>query len=569
MAGVAASSPKKQFLLSSGVPAVSGTLDVYLAGTTTRSNTWQDSSLTTLNTNPIVLDSRGECLLWLDGDLSYRFVLKNAAGVQQWDVDNIQGPTGAAALVNFLQSGTGATTRTVQSKLRDVVSIADFGAATTKTAAQNKTAIQAALDSGAKAVFIPSGTFECASGLTMPNVFGFVLYGEGPSSVLQMDATASALIKWSTAAIVYNEQTIRGIGITGTNGAGHCIDTSGAGGLTIENVYITDVPVAKTGIYINGAAATQVHDIRINGLQIYSNTAGHSGVRFGPLAADSTVSDFIMNGNFLVDYCLYFDSGVIAVEVYNSHPYNAKINVMKVAGDTRACGFHGVVFDNAVQDVVNAVTLTNSMFTNCYFQAIPSGYIGVNLSSTSQGISFFACRWQCTAGALSAVKGDATSNTIQAHGGTITVSTDYTTPFDFAGDNCWARGIGGVAPLGLQFNLQGATSSAQAQNTTQYLGANGGQSTANATNFLAPHDCTIKTIYIAVTDTPAAGQNYVFQLNVNGSDVGSTLTVSNGQFGGTLTTNYDVSEFDALTVKSVFSATSGASFVRYMLRCTA
>lgn len=101
MAGVALVNPKKQFLSSAGVPLVSGTVDVYLAGSSTRSNTWTDRAQTSLNTNPITLDSRGECVLWVDDSLSYKLVLKNAAGVEQYTIDNVQGSADATIMASF------------------------------------------------------------------------------------------------------------------------------------------------------------------------------------------------------------------------------------------------------------------------------------------------------------------------------------------------------------------------------------------------------------------------------------------------------------------------------------
>lgn len=89
---------------------VGGTLETYIAGSTTPATTWQDSALTIANTNPISLDARGECVIWLDPAVTYKFVLKNApsnGGVIQWTQDNISNP---AALVKAdLAASSGAS----------------------------------------------------------------------------------------------------------------------------------------------------------------------------------------------------------------------------------------------------------------------------------------------------------------------------------------------------------------------------------------------------------------------------------------------------------------------------
>lgn len=82
-------SPKQQFFNASGQPLVGGKVYTYAAGTSTPLATYQDSSGTVSNTNPIILDSRGECNLWLLPTTAYKFVLKDSADVLIWTVDNI------------------------------------------------------------------------------------------------------------------------------------------------------------------------------------------------------------------------------------------------------------------------------------------------------------------------------------------------------------------------------------------------------------------------------------------------------------------------------------------------
>ena len=78
------------FITGTNRPLAGGLLYSYMAGTTTPQNSYSDDS-GTLNTNPIVLDADGQCNLYLADDLSYRFILKDAAGVTQFDKDNITG----------------------------------------------------------------------------------------------------------------------------------------------------------------------------------------------------------------------------------------------------------------------------------------------------------------------------------------------------------------------------------------------------------------------------------------------------------------------------------------------
>lgn len=84
--------PKLQFFDLNGAPLLGGLLYTYAAGTTTPLTSYTDSTGLIANTNPIVLDSRGEANVWL-GAAIYKFALYTSAGVLIWTVDNINGST--------------------------------------------------------------------------------------------------------------------------------------------------------------------------------------------------------------------------------------------------------------------------------------------------------------------------------------------------------------------------------------------------------------------------------------------------------------------------------------------
>src|SRR3954469_20106292 len=86
--------PIQKFFDNNGQPLVGGLLFTYTAGTSTKVVTYTDSSGGSSNTNPIVLDYRGECSVWLDVTKTYKFVLSPRGDTDPptkaiWTVDNI------------------------------------------------------------------------------------------------------------------------------------------------------------------------------------------------------------------------------------------------------------------------------------------------------------------------------------------------------------------------------------------------------------------------------------------------------------------------------------------------
>lgn len=149
---------KFYFTDNAGIPLVGGKLFTYQAGTSTKQATYTDSGGSSQNTNPIVLDAAGRASIWLDVTKNYKFVLAPAVDSDPpttplWTVDNISPPS--ASTVYFTQVGTGAVSRSVQDRLRDTVSVKDFGATCDGTT-DDTDAILDAIGTGNKTVEFPA-----------------------------------------------------------------------------------------------------------------------------------------------------------------------------------------------------------------------------------------------------------------------------------------------------------------------------------------------------------------------------------------------------------------------------
>jgi hypothetical protein len=69
--------PVQRFYDNNNNPLVGGKLFTYSAGTSTKLTSYKDSTGTT-NTNPIILNARGECNLWIPPNVAYKYVLAPA-----------------------------------------------------------------------------------------------------------------------------------------------------------------------------------------------------------------------------------------------------------------------------------------------------------------------------------------------------------------------------------------------------------------------------------------------------------------------------------------------------------
>lgn len=133
MPGTVAPLPHLQFFDNTGKPLSGGSLETYVAGSSTPLATYSDAALGTPNPTTITLNSAGrpsvssvEVAVFLS-PVAYKFILKDSAGVTIWTQDNIYALQ-AASSVNLEIDGTAGEDLTAN----DLCFLADGSGSTTQ-----------------------------------------------------------------------------------------------------------------------------------------------------------------------------------------------------------------------------------------------------------------------------------------------------------------------------------------------------------------------------------------------------------------------------------------------------
>jgi hypothetical protein len=91
-------------------PGIGWKLYTYAAASSTPKATYTDITKGSSNQNPVIMDARGECDLWLDG--SYKFILKDDLDQTIWTIDEIRDVFTGQTLTNTTLAGTLTVTST-------------------------------------------------------------------------------------------------------------------------------------------------------------------------------------------------------------------------------------------------------------------------------------------------------------------------------------------------------------------------------------------------------------------------------------------------------------------------
>jgi len=223
-------SPFAQFFDTNGAPLNNGAIFIgtaYLDAQTNPIPVYWDDALTIPALQPIrtlngyVVWNGAPARIFCNAD-NFSMTVQTSTGRTVWavqdatsvNIPSISGPDGSSQ-VGFIQAGAGAVARTAQAKMRETVSVKDFGAIGDGVAIDGP-AIQAAIDSLAAtggSVFFPPGTYLFSS--TIQPRANVTLWSDLYIATIKQAAGANLTTLFDFATNAANNATIRGLVIDG------------------------------------------------------------------------------------------------------------------------------------------------------------------------------------------------------------------------------------------------------------------------------------------------------------------------------------------------------------------
>jgi hypothetical protein len=264
-----------------------------------------------------------------------------------------------SSLVGFLQAGASAVARTTQVKLREIVSVLDFGADPTGVT-DSTAAIQAAIDdvSVGATILFPSGTYKATSQLLVSGKGQLTFLGERGAKLLFTDGAYIGLLFTN----VSGQCLVENLMIHGTNNVSPAITLLKATGnsayMTIQNCQFAFASI--------GVLLAQTYIMRM----LNNNYAG-CNTAFKATTDEGSVADLALIGETF-GTCLIGSNPVVDIK----YP------------TTRIVGCYWELQTNAKQSLYFQDGSQYATVSACQFEESGELFIGVSNQITISGCNF-------------------------------------------------------------------------------------------------------------------------------------------------------------------------------------
>lgn len=305
-----------QFFDNNGVPLAGGKIYTYAAGTTVPLATYTARDGLTANTNPIILDSAGRtpAQIWSTEGVLYKYVVATNTDVVLRIWDNIGGSVVASdlgqdlanttdntkgdALIGFKQSNQlgfliGATARTVNDKLQEIVSVKDFGAVGDGVTDDLNAFLAAVASFGPTggAIYVPPGDYLVSDQITFDKPIYMFGAGAKSTTIITNDPTGNVIL--FDVAYCQVEKMCFDAAVTRTAGAYIAMS------INVIRSRVRDFTMLNG---FTGIAATCVDSVWIDTGDIFDTVSNGYGIRLlgdGVTAAgnDIYINKVTMSGN--------------------------------------------------------------------------------------------------------------------------------------------------------------------------------------------------------------------------------------------------------------------------------
>ena len=335
-------------------------------------------------------------------------------------------------LITFIQSGTGAVERTVESKLRDTVSVKDFGAVGNGVA-DDTTALNLAL-AASTFVVIPTGTYAISSTVTIPANTTLII--QGTIRPFSNPATGIPFFKitGSNSSVIFEGGKIDGI----------------------STVYSNFV----TGIYASGGATTRLSNITVtngNFQNIGIDNAG-TGIDYDGISNGKITGNLIENCG-QISNLTFAGSGIYMQYCTSILVDGNTINRVGASGIINSGGVNCVITNNKLD------TITLFGFKGGYIPAVATTTSNVTPTVNSFSVAYSAAALRNLQVGQAVLVMNAAYPSALGYIGAITNNTTYLTIFLNAPMNVVPDS--GVSVQTLE------TGTVYADNTVRFTGDNG------------------------------------------------------------------------------------------------